>query len=57
MLDDLGTKIAMERLTLPPSWLLETSEGNYQAGYLLDERLNAPHLASRRQNAISNTYK
>ena len=35
MLDDVGTKVAMERLTLPPSWLLETSPGNYQAGYLL----------------------
>ena len=35
MLDDIGTKVAMERLTLPPSWLLETSPGNHQAGYLL----------------------
>ncbi len=47
MLDDLGTKIAMERLTLPPSWLLETSEGNYQAGYLLDERLNDGSTTSK----------
>ena len=35
MLDDVGTKVVMERLTLPPSWLLETSPGNHQAGYLL----------------------
>ena len=35
MLDDIGTKVASERLTLPPSWLLETSPGNHQAGYLL----------------------
>ena len=39
MLDDIGTKVAMERLTLPPSWLLETSPGNHQAGYLLREPL------------------
>jgi hypothetical protein len=25
MLDDIGSKVSMERLTLPPSWLLETS--------------------------------
>ena len=40
MLDDVGTKVAMERLTLPPSWLLETSAGNHQAGYLLREPLS-----------------
>ena len=32
MLDDVGTKVAMERLTLPPTWLIETSTGNHQAG-------------------------
>jgi hypothetical protein len=31
MLDDIGTKADM--LTLPPTWLIETSPGNYQAGY------------------------
>jgi len=35
MLDDLGTKVAFEKLRLQPSWLLETSAKNYQAGYLL----------------------
>ena len=40
MLDDVGTKVAMERLTLPPSWLVETSPGNHQAGYLLNEPLD-----------------
>lgn len=35
MLDDIGGKIPRELLTLPPSWLLETSPGNYQTGYLL----------------------
>ncbi len=38
-LDDIGTKAApLERLdALPPSFLVETSAGNYQAGYLLPE--------------------
>ena len=41
MLDDIGTKAAdRSRLDgLPPSWLLETSPGNYQAGYVLAEPL------------------
>ena len=38
MLDDIGTKAApRERLNAcPPSYLIETSSGNYQAGYLFD---------------------
>ncbi|MFA5525177.1 MAG: hypothetical protein WDA24_12525, partial [Tissierellales bacterium] len=36
MLDDVGTKVALEKLQLEPSWLLETSPDNYQAGYLFD---------------------
>jgi hypothetical protein len=52
MLDDVGTKVALERLTLPPSWLLETSLGNCQAGYLLREPLYDGLLADRLMNAI-----
>jgi hypothetical protein len=52
MLDDIGTKVAMERLTVPPSWLLETSPGNYQAGYLLSEPLADGNVADRLMNAI-----
>lgn len=39
MLDDLGTKaLPLERLdACPPSYVIETSEGNFQAGYLLKE--------------------
>ena len=39
MLDDLGTKaLPLDRLdACPPSYVIETSEGNYQAGYLLKE--------------------
>ena len=52
MLDDIGTKIAMDRLTLPPSWLLETSPGNHQVGYLLREPLTDGSAADRLMNAI-----
>lgn len=52
MLDDVGTKVAMERLTLPPSWLIETSPGNYQAGYLLRQPLADGEQADRLMSAI-----
>ena len=52
MLDDIGSKVAAERLTLSPSWLLETSAGNHQAGYLLREALTDGLVADRVMNAI-----
>lgn len=52
MLDDVGTKVEHERLTLPPSWLLETSPGNYQAGYILAEPITAAKTADNLMNAI-----
>ena len=52
MLDDVGTKVAMERLTLAASWLLATSAGNHQAGYLLQEPLTDGATADRLMNAI-----
>lgn len=52
MLDDIGTKVAMDRLTLTPSWILETSSGNHQAGYLLREPLMDGLTADRLMNAI-----
>ena len=48
MLDDIGTKVALERLTLPPTWLLETSPGNHQAGYAV-----VTELASMQSRASS----
>ena len=52
MLDDIGTKVNMERLTLESTWLLETSPGNFQAGYLLDEPLTNIKEAEQLMNAI-----
>ena len=55
MLDDVGSKVDMERLTLSPTWLLETSPGNHQAGYLLREPLTDGNMADRLMNAIVNS--
>lgn len=52
MLDDIGTKIDRERLALSPSWLLETSPGNYQAGYILETPIQEAVTADRLVNAI-----
>lgn len=52
MLDDVGTKVERERLSLPPSWMLETSPGNYQAGYILAEPLQDAATADGLMNAI-----
>jgi len=52
MLDDVGTKVPRDRLTLQPSWVLETSPGNYQAGYLLSEPLTDGPAADHLMNAI-----
>ena len=41
VLDDIGTKVPHDRLLLSPSWLLETSAQNYQAGYLLEAPLSS----------------
>ena len=52
MLDDVGNKVDKERMTLPPSWMLETSPGNYQAGYLLREPLTDGLVTDKLMNAI-----
>lgn len=56
MLDDLGTKVDMDRLpvSLPLSWLLETSPGNYQGGYIFAEPVTDAGLADRLMTAIIN---
>ena len=52
MLDDIGSKVAAECLTLPPSWHLETSAGNHQAGYLLSAPLTDGFVADQLMDAI-----
>lgn len=53
MLDDLGTKVPLERLAdFELSWLIETSPGNHQGGILLAEPLTDSAVAVRLLNAV-----
>lgn len=53
MLDDLGTKVAMDRLgEFEPSWLIESSADNHQAGIILDPPLVNAEDAERLLKAI-----
>jgi hypothetical protein len=53
MLDDLGTKVPLERLAgFELSWLIETSPGNYQGGIILAEPLSDGAVAVRLLNAV-----
>ncbi len=53
MLDDLGTKVPLERLRgFELSWLIETSPGNHQGGIILAEPLTDGPLAVRLLNAV-----
>lgn len=52
MLDDIGSKIPVERLTLEPSWILETSPENFQVGYIFAEPINDSKLADQLMNSI-----
>jgi hypothetical protein len=47
VLDDLGTKVPIENLPedLTPNYIIETSEGNYQYGYILAEPIDSLELA------------
>lgn len=54
MLDDVGTKVSFDALTLQPSWLLETSPKNYQAGYILKNPIKDPKVADTLMNAVIN---
>ncbi|MFO0699744.1 MAG: hypothetical protein U0236_10980 [Nitrospira sp.] len=52
VLDDVGTKVPLDRLTVPPSWLLESSPGNFQAGYILREPLTDGDMADKVMGAF-----
>jgi hypothetical protein len=52
MLDDLGQKVDRDRVALPLSWLIETSGGNYQGGFILTEPVGIAAQADRLMNAI-----
>jgi hypothetical protein len=53
MLDDLGTKVPLDRLDgFELSWLIETSPGNHQGGIILAEPLTDGDQAARLLKAI-----
>jgi hypothetical protein len=53
MLDDIGTKVVMERLTgFELSWLIQTSPGNHQGGIILADPLTDSALAVRLLTAM-----
>jgi hypothetical protein len=53
MLDDLGTKVPLDRLgNFELSWLIETSPGNHQGGIILAEPLTDDAAAVRLLNAV-----
>lgn len=53
LLDDIGTKVALERFeTFKLSWLIETSPGNHQAGIIFSEPIVNGDVAVRLLNAI-----
>jgi hypothetical protein len=53
MLDDLGTKVPLDRLDgFELSWLIETSPGNYQGGIIFSEPLTDGAAATRLLNAV-----
>jgi hypothetical protein len=53
MLDDLGTKVPLERLAgFELSWLIETSPGNYQGGIILAAPITVGNDAVRLLNAV-----
>lgn len=53
MLDDLGTKVPLDRLAgIELSWLIETSPCNYQGGILLTDPITDATVATRLLNAV-----
>jgi len=53
MLDDLGTKVPLDRLNgFDLSWLIETSPGNHQGGIILAEPITDGPVAVRLLNAV-----
>ena len=54
MLDDIGVKVPEDRINLAPSWKIETSSGNFQIGYILENPITSAEEADRLVSAIIN---
>jgi hypothetical protein len=52
LLDDIGVKVPVGKIALKPSWMIETSEGNFQIGFILDAPITDASQADQLLNAI-----
>lgn len=52
VLDDIGAKVLIDRVTLTPSYIIETSPGNFHYGYILDASIEDAGAADRLMHAI-----
>lgn len=52
MLDGIGSKVPLDRISLDPSWMIETSKGNFQIGFMLAEPITDAAEADRLLTAI-----
>lgn len=51
-LDDIGTKTLADFIGLEPSWIIETSSGNYQYGFILKDRITTEKIADSLMKAV-----
>lgn len=52
LLDDIGSKVPLDRISLEPSWMIETSKDNHQIGFILDKPLTSTAEANQLLTAI-----
>lgn len=52
VLDDIGEKVPIDRVSLAPSYSIETSPGNFQYGYILDVPIEDAAAADRLMIAV-----
>lgn len=52
MLDDIGGKVPLDRISLQPSWMIETSLDNFQLGFILAEPITHAEEADQLLTAI-----
>jgi hypothetical protein len=52
MLDDIGSKVPLERISVAPSWAIETSAGNFQMGFILEQPITSTIEADHLLDAI-----
>lgn len=54
MLDDIGSKVPLDRISVEPNWVIETSKDNFQMGFILEQPITNAAEADRLLEAIIN---